>query len=427
MTADATPLWPYLPTLERLGLALAIGLFVGLEREHRGKEAGLRTFGFAALLGALGGLLGESFSLASLGVLALLVTLLIVQSMRKGAGLELTTAAALLVTGFAGILCGIGHTLTPAAQAEVSAALLAWKEPLAGFSKGLTDTELRSAIVLAILAFVVYPALPAGTVDRWDLVEPRAAWLTVLLIAGIGFANYVLLKIYGVRGVELTGFLGGIVNSTVTVTELARRDREAGGMLQGATFRGVLLATAAMIVRNAVLLLIIAPPALLAVALAFGLMALGGAGFVLVRRRPPPPTADVPPLPLQSPFSVTSALRFGLIFLALQIGGTLAQRALGSVGFFAVSLVGGLVSSASAVASAGSVAAHGAVSPAVAGIGAVLATIVSAAVNLPLAARVSKNRQLTLRLALPIAGMVLLGIAGLIGQWLIAASAAGEL
>ena len=44
--------WTYLPTLTRLALALAIGLFVGLEREWRGKEAGLRTFGFAGLLGA---------------------------------------------------------------------------------------------------------------------------------------------------------------------------------------------------------------------------------------------------------------------------------------------------------------------------------------------------------------------------------------
>ncbi len=47
--------WPYLPTLVRLVLALALGLFVGLERERRGKEAGVRTFAFASLLGCLGG------------------------------------------------------------------------------------------------------------------------------------------------------------------------------------------------------------------------------------------------------------------------------------------------------------------------------------------------------------------------------------
>ena len=52
--------WPYAEVLVRLGLALALGLLIGLERERRGKEAGLRTFGFVALLGALGSPSGHS-------------------------------------------------------------------------------------------------------------------------------------------------------------------------------------------------------------------------------------------------------------------------------------------------------------------------------------------------------------------------------
>jgi len=42
----------------------------------------------------------------------------------------------------AGVLAGQGHTLTPTAVAVLTAALLAWKESLANFSLGLTDTEL---------------------------------------------------------------------------------------------------------------------------------------------------------------------------------------------------------------------------------------------------------------------------------------------
>jgi len=38
---DSVEHWPYAPTFARLGLALAIGLFVGIERERRGKEAAL--------------------------------------------------------------------------------------------------------------------------------------------------------------------------------------------------------------------------------------------------------------------------------------------------------------------------------------------------------------------------------------------------
>ena len=107
--------WPYLPTLARLGLALAIGLFIGIERERRHKEAGLRTFAFASALGAIGGLLGESYSLLALGLVGVLVVFLNVETIRTAEGAEITTSAALLVTAFTGVLAGLGHTFTPSA------------------------------------------------------------------------------------------------------------------------------------------------------------------------------------------------------------------------------------------------------------------------------------------------------------------------
>src|SRR5690349_21344611 len=109
------PAWPDLPTLGRLGLALAIGLFVGMERERRHKEAGLRTFAFAAVLGAIGGLLGQSYALVALALVGILVVFLNVETARTGEGAEITTSAALFVTAFAGILSGQGHTFTASA------------------------------------------------------------------------------------------------------------------------------------------------------------------------------------------------------------------------------------------------------------------------------------------------------------------------
>ena len=106
------PSWPYLPTLARIGLAIAIGLFIGIERERRQKEAGLRTFAFTAMLGAVGGMLGESFALLALALVGVLVIFLNVETIRTGEGAEITTSAALFVTGFAGLLAGLGHTLT---------------------------------------------------------------------------------------------------------------------------------------------------------------------------------------------------------------------------------------------------------------------------------------------------------------------------
>jgi len=121
----SAPSFVYLPTLLRLALAVGLGLFVGLERERRGKEARLRTFAFAALLGGLGGLLGEPYALLGLGLLGILVVFLNWATLRAGEGLELTTSAALLVTGFTGVLAGQGHTFTPVSAAVATAALLA--------------------------------------------------------------------------------------------------------------------------------------------------------------------------------------------------------------------------------------------------------------------------------------------------------------
>lgn len=418
------PSWPYLPTLARLSLALAIGLFIGIERERRRKEAGLRTFAFVSALGAVGGLLGESYSLLALGLVAVLVVFLNIETIRTDEGAEITTSAALFVTGFIGILAGQGHTFTPTALGVTTAALLAWKEPLAGFSRALTESELRSAILLAILAFVAYPILPPGSIDPWGLVQPRPAWITVLLIAGLGFTNYLLLKLYGERGIELTGFLGGLVNSTVTVAELMQRSRSFG-VFADTIYRGVILATAAMLVRNAVILGLLAPAVLLDASAPLGLM-LAGSAFALGLGRKhtsdknptesldslPQPNNATPLSALQSPFSLTAALKFGAIFLALEIAGTLGQRFLGQVGFYAVSLIGGAVSSASAVASAANLTAAGTLPPQTAAIGAVIASAMSALVNLPLVAPLARERALTRRIAWALGAIVLLGAVG---------------
>ena len=344
-------------SIKRLTLALVIGLFVGFEREWRHKQAGVRTFTFVALLGCLGGMLGQNYALLSIASLWLLVVFLNLQTLQANKGTELTTSSALLVMGLAGVLCGQGHIVTPVAIAVTSAALLSWKEGLKGFSLGLSEKELRSAIVLAMLTFVILPALPKGSIDPWGLVEPQSVWLTVILVAGIGFVNYVLWKIYGTRGVGVASFLGGLVNSSVAVVELSKRVYETQGGLADVAYRGIILATAAMVVRNAVLLLILSPQALQSSALALTLMLAACTGVIFTRYlrlvkwsllphnsvHGSKQAEDTPPaLSFESPFSLKSALKFGLIFLALQIAAVLAQKLLGQFGFYAVSISWGL-------------------------------------------------------------------------------------
>lgn len=382
----------------------------------------MRTFAFVSLMGGLGGLLGDSFALLCFAMLGVLVGFLNVETMRQGEGSELTTSAALLVTGLAGILCGQGHTLTPAAVAVIAAALLAWKRTLTGFSVDLNESELRAAILLGILAFVVYPGLPEGSIDPWGAIDPRAAWITVILIAGIGFVNYILWKIFGARGVEVGGFLGGLVNSSVTVSELAARVRETHGSLATVAARSILLATAAMLIRNSVLLGLLAPNVLVKSLLPHGMMLVGCLVLFVLLPMSRSEEPLQPPLNLSSPFSLPSALKFGLFFLLLQLAGVIAQRYLGQLGFYVISFLGGLFSSSSAVAAAAALAVNGSVSPAVAGASAVIASLASVLVNVPLVVG-AKQRAFAIKMIWSLGLIFALGFIGvllnlaLLGNW----------
>lgn len=413
--------WPYAQILVRLALALSLGLLIGLERERRGKEAGLRTFGFLGLLGAMGGALGQGYGLAALMLTGLLVAILNWSSLRAGEGTELTTSAAMAVTVMAGVLCGLGHTLTPAAVMVISTALLAWKERLSDFSMGVSESEVRSALLLAILAIVIYPALPEGKVGPWELIEPRAVWVTVILIAGIGFFNYVLWKLYGARGTELSGFFGGLINSNFTVIELVQRVREVGAAFVATAYRGILLAITAMVLRNATLLLLLAPAALAGGLPAFVLMLAALAALLLKERawwggRSAEPAPDIK---LGSPFLLSQTLKYGAIFLVLNVLGALAQRFFGDTGFYVVSVIGGIMSSASAVAAAGVLAEQGSINATTAGTGAVLATFTSMAFNLVLTQR-SGVPSLSRRIGLALLFVIVVGLAGVLTSHLAA-------
>jgi uncharacterized membrane protein (DUF4010 family) len=412
---------PNMPTFLRLLLALAIGLFVGMERERRRKEAGVRTFAFAALLGAVGGMLGDSYALMALGLVGILVVLLNVEAVRTGDGAELTTSAALVLTAFTGVLAGVGQTFTPMVLGVTTAALLAWKTPLAEFTTALTESELRSAVLFAIMAFVVYPVLPEGPIGPGDLIDVRDAWVTVILISALGFLNYVLLRVYGTRGLGVTSLLGGLVNSTATVAELARRARlSPTGPERAFVYRGVLLASFAMIVRNALIVGLIAPPALVRAAVPFGFMLLVSFLFVRFAGRMTPateePVSTDGTVALRSPFSLTAALQFGAILLALHVCATMAQRAIGDAGVYIVSAIGGLISSASATASAATLFSDGNLAASTAAAAATFASLTSLFVNVPLVMRLLAGTPESRRIIISIMIICACGVAGAILQ-----------
>jgi uncharacterized membrane protein (DUF4010 family) len=306
-----------------------------------------------------------------------------------------------------GLLVGLGHIFTPVAGAIVMTMLLAWKTELTRFAGGLQPSEIRSAVLLGLIGFVIYPVLPNRYLDPWQLFNPSDAWISVIAIAGIGFLNYVLLRIYSTRGLYLGALFGGLVNSSATVAELGTRMRETGMVATTTTL--CLLTTIAMFARNLVLATIFSPRSLSATLVPLLAMTLV-AGFWIWRDRKIEETIPGT-LTLTSPISLAKVIWFGLVFVSIQIVGTLLTKYFGSYGMFATGIFGGLVSSASTTAAAATMAMHGKISAALAGSATVLTSLSSAAVNLPIVWRTTRNRAVVRRLTIQMATVIGTGVA----------------
>jgi uncharacterized membrane protein (DUF4010 family) len=386
---ETSSAFPPIEIASKLLLSLGIGLLVDLEREWSHKDLGVRTFAIMSLFGMLAALISPQFILVGLiGVVALLVVVN-VGALSNKSPLETTTSGALLVTFGLGVLVGQGHIFTPTASAIVMTLLLALKLQLSRFAGGLTQAEVRGAVLLGLIGFVIYPVLPNRFVDPWRLVNPREAWLTVILIATIGFLNYILLRLYGARGLYYSAVFGGLVNSTAAIAELSPAVAAAGSGSRQLAIVVNLLTVAPMFLRNLALLLIFSPQAGLIAAAPVILMALIAIFFIW---REGSATANSAGLELGSPISLRRLVSFGAIFIVIQAAASLGQRILGAYGIVTVSALGGLASSASSTAAVATLSRHGEVAPVIAALSTVLACVASTLVNLPILYRATLVR-----------------------------------
>lgn len=398
----------------KMGVSIGIGMLIGLEREWSSKDVGIRTFSIVALLGMLAATVGQDFVIGALVGVFLLVTAMNVRSVVTDKSLEITTSAALMLNYLLGVLVGLGHIFTPVAAAIVTTMLLAWKTELNRFAGGLQPSEIRSAILLGLIGFVIYPILPDRYIDPWQLLNPSDAWLSVIAIAGIGFVNYVFMRVFSTKGLYLGAIFGGLVNSSATVAEVSARARDTGMTAKTSTL--CLLATIAMFARNLVLATLFAPNSivatfipLLAMSIVAGLLV--WRSRVLSKRLPDTVSSE---LKLTSPISLPKVAWFTILFIIIQTCGTLLTKVFGSFGILATGIFGGLVSSASTTVAAATMAMHGKITASLAGNATVLTSLASAAVNLPIVWRTIKDKAVVRKLTLEMSAIIAVGVAAVV-------------
>ncbi len=380
----------YLQTnVAKLVLATLLGMFLGLEREWSQKPAGIRTFALVSLAAAVFSLLDQDGLLIVGGVLIVAsAVLLAIRSFVEEDvdGLSLTTSASMLVAYGVGALVAGELFIEAVTVAVLSSLLLVLKRELHQFAWGLSREEVRSAVEFTILAFVVFPLLPAETIDPWNAIQPRLIWSLVVAVSAIGFVNYVLVKRYQSRGYAVTGFFGGLVNSTAVVAEMAERAKDRADLFDIAV-GSILLANAAMAFRNAAVVAAFVPEAAVIVGAPLG--AITVAGVVIAVWRSDWRTSME--AELDSPFSLRNALTFGVLFLVVLLVSAGAERAFGAGGFVVTAFLAGLVSSGTATTTAVSLLGTGQITVDTAVTGVVVGTAASILVKTAFAASITRE------------------------------------
>ena len=340
-------------TLTRLGLALAIGFLIGVERGWRERDekegertAGLRTFSLVGLSGGVWGLLSREVGPVPLAVAFLAfagaATLFRWRETERAGSAGMTTLVAMFLVFGLGALAVRGDMVAAAAAAVAAAGLLAAKEWLHSWLRVLTWAELRSALILLAMTFVALPVLPDRGYGPYGALNPYQLWLMTIVIAGVSFIGYVATKIAGERyGSLIAGTAGGLVSSTAVTLAFARRTR-----VLPASWRphlaGALAASMVMFVRVLVIVLLFGPALMPRLAPALGVAAAVCALAALALSFHAPPNRDGEASPIQNPFELRFVLGFAVLLAAVLLVTRIVTEQFGGAGNLVIAAIAGI-------------------------------------------------------------------------------------
>ena len=345
---------PAQATFYHLGVALAIGLLIGVERGWSEREeqdgtrvAGVRTFALIGLLGGAVALVPPPLGawLAALGLASLggfFAAAYVVHARIRTDHLGITGPVAGLLTFVLAALAASGQVAVAAAGAVVAALLLSAKPVMHRWLGTLGRQEIAAGLQLLLLSVVVLPLLPDQGYGPWQALNPHRIWWMVVLIAAMSFVGYFAVKEAGARkGAIFTGLFAGLASSTALTlhfSRLARARPDLGPVLA----TGILLACGTMFPRIALVLAVAAPSALMAALLPLSLMTLAvyGAAFYQWWTSGEGPAQAA--APLSNPLELSAAIGFGALLALVMVLAKAVEVWLGSAGVLALSAASGI-------------------------------------------------------------------------------------
>ncbi|MFN0085352.1 MAG: MgtC/SapB family protein [Blastocatellia bacterium] len=338
---------PNIP-FQQLGIALGLGLLVGMQRESAASSrlAGVRTFPLITILGTVCALLAQSFGgLVIVAGFVALTGLIVVGRMGElkmgPADPGVTTETAMLLMFGVGAYLVSGNRIAAIAIGGGVAVLLQFKGQLHGIVGKLGENDLKAIMQFALISLVILPVLPNRAYGPYAVLNPRNIWWMVALIVGIGLSGYIVYKFFGERaGLVAGGILGGVISSTATTVSYARRTARSPESSRLAAL--VILISSTIVFARLLLeigavapdfLPVAAPPLSLILVLLAAIS--GGLWF---RKR-----EDQILMPAQeNPSELRSALFFGLLYALILLAVAYAKDRFGNRGLYVVAGLSGL-------------------------------------------------------------------------------------
>lgn len=364
-------------------VVLGIGLLIGAERERSKGDggdssiAGVRTFTMASLLGAVS--TSVDFWLLVVSIICVTIFVATAYFVRKNEDPGLTTEISLVFTVILGGLAMSAASLA-ASLAVAAAILLAAKEPIHGFVRGVvTKDEMIDFLILAAATLIVLPLVPNELIGPFDAINPRNLWLIVILVMLIGALSHLALRLLGSRaGLPLVGLVSGFISSIATIGAMGVRVHKTPELI-GAAVAGATLSSLATILFLAMLLGAIHPPTLqvLIAPLIFGGAAITAYGFIVTLNSFRHNGIEMDRL--DRSFSVKTALTLAAVIAVVLVASAALKVWFGQAGLVAASGVAGMVDAHAASISAASLAAAGKISSMNAAVAILVAFSVNAA------------------------------------------------
>jgi len=342
-----------LENFKLLGVALAIGLLIGLERGWRARDrdegmrvAGLRTYGMISLLGGLSGILAQQVNSFFMGFVFLGLTSVLLlaysKSLDKFGDFSITGIIASLITFTLGALTVFGHITLASASAVVMTSLLGFKPLLHGWLKKLEQQELYATLKLLLISVVMLPILPDQGYGPWAAFNPYHIWWMVVLIAGISYLGYFAIRIVGNQhGPVLTGALGGLVSSTAVTLNLSKLSKQQPNM-ENVLAAGILTACGTMFARTLLLTSVMNSALFRALLPALLIMTIFTYCVAFLLWRNAREFKTIEDVVLENPFQLGVALKFGAFLVVIMLLSKLLKMYFGDMGTYFLAATSGL-------------------------------------------------------------------------------------